>query len=468
MNSIVANNPIPHTPDIIPAEETIVALATPAGVGAIAVVRVSGSETFPIVNKLFRGKNLEKQPSHTIHFGTIRDGELIVDEVLVSLFKAPSSYTREDTIEISCHGSDYIIQKILKLIIQQGARLATPGEFTQRAFLNGQLDLAQAEAVADLIASDSAASHQTAINQIRGGFSKQISQLRESLIHFASMIELELDFGEEDVEFADRDDLRQLIFQIQTVLVPLIESFEMGNVIKNGVPTVIIGSPNAGKSTLLNRLLNEEKAIVSDIAGTTRDVIEDELLIEGIRFRLIDTAGLRQATDTIEAIGIERTKQQMEKASLILYLFDASEIELSVISEQLLEFNAPYLLVGNKVDKVSSEKKAKFEDAYPNIVWISASNDVNISQLKNILVNKVKTKEIKTGDTIVTNLRHFQHLKQTNESLENVLEGLSQSITGDFLAQDIRFALHHLGEITGTITTDDLLKNIFGKFCIGK
>lgn len=468
MNSIIANNPTPFISYLIPAEETIVALATPAGVGAIAVIRISGSETFPIVNKLFRGKNLEKQLSHTIHFGTIRDVELIVDEVLVSLFRAPSSYTREDTIEISCHGSDYIIQKVLKLIIQQGARLATPGEFTQRAFLNGQLDLAQAEAVADLIASDSATSHQTAINQIRGGFSKQISQLRELLIHFASMIELELDFGEEDVEFADRDDLRQLIFQIQAVLVPLIESFAMGNVIKNGVPTVIIGRPNAGKSTLLNRLLNEEKAIVSDIAGTTRDVIEDELLIEGIRFRLIDTAGLRQATDTIEAIGVERTKQQMEKASLILYLFDANEIELSVISEQLLEFNAPYLLVGNKVDKVSSEKKAKFEDVYPNIIWISAFNDVNISQLKNILVNKVKTKEIKTGDTIVTNLRHFQHLKQTNESLENVLEGLSQSISGDFLAQDIRFALHHLGEITGTITTDDLLKNIFGKFCIGK
>jgi tRNA modification GTPase len=448
--------------------ETIVALATPAGVGAIAVIRVSGSETFMIVNKLFKGKNLEKQPSHTIHFGTIRDGELIVDEVLVSLFKAPASYTREDTIEISCHGSDYIIQKILKLIIEGGARLATPGEFTQRAFLNGQLDLAQAEAVADLIASDSEASHQTAINQIRGGFSKQIAQLRESLIHFASMIELELDFGEEDVEFADRDDLRQLIFQIQAVLVPLIESFEMGNVIKNGVPTVIIGKPNAGKSTLLNRLLNEEKAIVSDIAGTTRDVIEDELLIEGIRFRLIDTAGLRQATDTIEAIGVERTKQQMEKASLILYLFDASEIELSVISNQLLEFNAPYLLVGNKIDKVTLKKKAEFEKVYPDIIWISASNDLNISQLKNILVSKVKTKEIKMGDTVVTNLRHFQHLKQTNEALENVLEGLSQSITGDFLAQDIRFALHHLGEITGTITTDDLLKNIFGKFCIGK
>ena len=449
-------------------QETIVALATPSGVGAIAVIRVSGSETFPIVNKLFRGKNLKKQPSHTIHFGTIRDGELVVDEVLVSLFKAPASYTREDTIEISCHGSDYIIQKILKLIIREGARLANAGEFTQRAFLNGQLDLAQAEAVADLIASDSEASHQTAINQIRGGFSKQIAQLREQLINFASLIELELDFGEEDVEFADRDDLRQLIFRIQSVLVPLIESFAMGNVIKNGVPTVIVGKPNAGKSTLLNRLLNEEKAIVSEIAGTTRDVIEDELFIEGIRFRLIDTAGLRKATDTIEAIGVERTMQQMEKASLIIYLFDASEIDLSVISEQLLDFKVPYLLVGNKFDKLSLAKKIAFDKVYPDIIWISASENLNIEILKDILVRKVKTKEIKTGDTVITNLRHFQHLSQTNEALENVLEGLNQSITGDFLAQDIRFALHHLGEITGQITTDDLLANIFSKFCIGK
>lgn len=449
-------------------EETIVALATPSGVGAIAVIRVSGSETFPIVNNLFKGKNLELQPSHTIHFGTIRDGKLVVDEVLVSLFKAPASYTREDTIEISCHGSDYIIQKILKLIIREGARLANAGEFTQRAFLNGQLDLAQAEAVADLIASDSEASHQTAINQIRGGFSKQIAQLREQLINFASLIELELDFGEEDVEFADRDDLRQLIFRIQSVLVPLIESFAMGNVIKNGVPTVIVGKPNAGKSTLLNRLLNEEKAIVSDIAGTTRDVIEDELFIEGIRFRLIDTAGLRKATDMIEAIGVERTMQQMEKASLIIYLFDASEIDLSVISEQIVDFTVPYLLVGNKVDKLSLDKKTAFDTAYSDIIWISASENQNIETLKDILVKKVKTKEIKTGDTVVTNLRHFQHLSQTNEALENVLEGLNQSITGDFLAQDIRFALHHLGEITGQITTDDLLANIFSRFCIGK
>jgi tRNA modification GTPase len=453
--------------------ETICAVATPAGVGAIGVIRVSGSDTFPIVNKIFRGKNLEKQASHTIHFGTIRDGEIIVDEVLVSLFKAPSSYTREDTIEISCHGSDFIIQKILKLILRGGARLANAGEFTQRAFLNGQLDLAQAEAVADLIASDSEASHQTAINQIRGGFSKQIAQLREQLINFASLIELELDFGEEDVEFADRDDLRQLIYRIQTVLVPLIESFEMGNVIKNGVPTVIVGKPNAGKSTLLNRLLNEEKAIVSDIAGTTRDVIEDELFIEGIRFRLIDTAGLRQATDTIEAIGVERTKQQMEKASLIVYLFDSEQItgeELAKIEEELSLQNVPILMVGNKVDKISDNKKHSIIKSlsYSVPIWISAYENQNIDELKNILVQKVKTKSIKSGDTVVTNLRHYQHLYQTNEALNQVLEGMENNITGDFLAQDIRFALHHLGEITGQITTDDLLANIFSKFCIGK
>lgn len=450
-------------------QDTICALATAQGVGAIGVIRVSGPQTIDVVQKIFKGKNLHQQPSHTIHFGTIRnDQNLIVDEVLISLFKAPTSYTKEDTIEISCHGSDYIIQKILKLLLKNGARLANPGEFTQRAFLNGQLDLAQAEAVADLIASDSEASHQTAINQIRGGFSKQIAQLRESLIHFASLIELELDFGEEDVEFADRDDLRQLIHRIQSVLVPLIDSFEMGNVIKNGVPTVIVGKPNAGKSTLLNRLLNEEKAIVSDIAGTTRDVIEDELFIEGIRFRLIDTAGLRKTNDTIEAIGVERTLQQMEKASMIVYLFDASEISLAEIEEQIQSFNAPYVLVGNKQDKLSVNQKQEFEKAYPAIIWISASENQNIDALEKTLVQKVKTKEIKAGDTVVTNLRHYQHLLQTSESLNHVLEGLSNSITGDFLAQDIRFALHHLGEITGQITTDDLLANIFSKFCIGK
>jgi tRNA modification GTPase len=467
-NDIIPTNTSYLIPNTSYNADTICAVATPSGVGAIAVIRVSGEHTISLVNKVFRGKNLEKQASHTIHFGTIRDGDLIVDEVLISLFRTPTSYTREDTIEISCHGSDFIIQKIMKLLLREGARLANPGEFTQRAFLNGQLDLAQAEAVADLIASDSEASHQTAINQIRGGFSKQIKQLRESLIHFASLIELELDFGEEDVEFADRDDLRQLIFKIQTVLIPLIESFELGNVIKNGVPTVIVGKPNAGKSTLLNRLLNEEKAIVSDIAGTTRDVIEDELFIDGIRFRLIDTAGLRKATDTIEAIGIERTQQQIEKASLIIYLFDASEIQLADIHQQVAEFNAPYLLVGNKVDKLNLDKKQEFETQFPDIIWISASQDLNIEKLKKVLVNKVKTKEIKSGDTVVTNLRHYQHLTKTNDALNQVLEGLDLSITGDFLAQDIRFALHHLGEITGQITTDDLLANIFSKFCIGK
>lgn len=457
-------------------QDTICALATPQGIGAIAVIRVSGPDTIQIVNKIFRGKNLEKQASHTIHFGTIRDkigqpDEVVIDEVLVSLFRNPTSYTKEDSVEISCHASEYIIRKIIKILLREGARLAHPGEFTQRAFLNGQLDLAQAEAVADLIASDSEASHQTAINQVRGGFSKQIAQLREALIHFASMIELELDFGEEDVEFADRDDLRQLIDRIQRVLVPLIESFEMGNVIKNGVPTVIVGKPNAGKSTLLNRLLNEEKAIVSDIAGTTRDVIEDELFIEGIRFRLIDTAGLRKTADTIEAIGVERTLQQIEKASMILYLFDASEIEMSQMKEQETEFMAsgtPYLLIGNKLDKISIEKKAEFEQNFAGILWISALEDLNIQDLKAELTRKVKTREVKSGDTVVTNLRHYQHLLQTHEALNNVLEGLDHSITGDFLAQDIRFALHHLGEITGQITTDDLLANIFSKFCIGK
>ncbi len=449
-------------------QDTICALATAQGVGAIAVIRISGPATVGIVNAIFKGKDLSKQASHTIHFGTIRDQNLIIDEVLVSLFKAPSSYTKEDTIEISCHGSDYIVQKILKLLLKNGARLANPGEFTQRAFLNGQLDLAQAEAVADLIASDSEASHQTAINQIRGGFSKQIAELRTALIHFASLIELELDFAEEDVAFADRDDLRQLIYQIQAVLVPLIASFEMGNVIKNGVPTVIVGKPNAGKSTLLNCLLNEERAIVSAIAGTTRDVIEDELLIEGIRFRLIDTAGLRQTNDTIEAIGVERTLQQMEKASLIVYLFDANDTTIEEIQQQIAVFNAPHLLIGNKIDTLDATKKASFETTFPSISWISAAKKEGIDALKQTLVARVKTNDVKAGDTVVTNIRHYQHLVKTNEALDQVLYGLSHQITGDFLAQDIRFALYHLGEITGQITTDDLLDNIFSKFCIGK
>ncbi|MBP6385699.1 MAG: tRNA uridine-5-carboxymethylaminomethyl(34) synthesis GTPase MnmE [Pseudarcicella sp.] len=454
--------------------DTICALATAQGIGAIAVIRISGAATFGIIDQLFKGKKLANQATHTAHFGTIRDGDVIIDEVLVTIFKNPHSYTKEDTVEISCHGSGYIVQKIIQLILKQGARLALPGEFTQRAFLNGSLDLAQAEAVADLIASDSEASHQTAIHQIRGGFSKQIAELREALIHFASMIELELDFGEEDVEFANRDDLRLLIRNIQKILQPLIESFELGNVIKNGVPTVIIGKPNAGKSTLLNQLLNEEKAIVSAIAGTTRDVIEDELIIEGIKFRLIDTAGLRDTIDVVEKIGVERTHQQIEKASLIIYLFDSQTTEvtdLQVLENELIARNTPYLLVGNKVDTITQEKiniLQKELQAPSNVYFISAHTALNVDKLKKELVAKVMSKEVKQGDIVVTNLRHFQHLSHANASLDSVLEGLDNGISGDFLAQDIRHSLHHLGEITGEISSDDLLANIFGKFCIGK
>ena len=447
-------------------QDTICALATPQGIGAIGVIRVSGSETFSIVNQLFKGKNLLEQPSHTIHFGTLRDGDDIVDEVLVSLFKGPRSYTREDVIELSCHGSDFIIRRILKLLLKNGCRMAKPGEFTQRAFLNGQMDLTQAEAVADLIASDSEATHRSAINQIRGGFSRQLAQLREKLVHFASMIELELDFAEEDVEFASRADLTKLVLDIQRVVLPLIESFDYGNAIKNGIPTVIVGKPNAGKSTLLNCLLNEEKAIVSEIAGTTRDVIEDELIIEGIRFRLIDTAGLRKAEDKIEAIGVERTHQQIEKADLIIYLFDASttsEAHLEEVKKQYEEMGKKYLLVGNKTDLLTSSNHTDSE-----VFFISAAQNQGINELKSQLVKMVSIHRNLQADTVITNLRHYEHLVKTNESLEAVLRGVENQITSDWLAFDLRQALNHLGEITGTITTDDLLANIFSKFCIGK
>ena len=361
-------------------QDTICALATPQGVGAIGVIRVSGPQTFPIVNALFGGKNLLEVPSHSIHFGTLRDASGIVDEVLVSVFRGPRSYTREDVIEISCHGSEFIIRRILRLLLEQGCRMARPGEFTQRAFLNGQLDLAQAEAVADLIASDSEATHRTAINQIRGGFSKQLAQLREQLVHFASMIELELDFAEEDVEFANRNDLSRLVHSIQSVILPLLQSFDYGNAIKNGIPTVIVGKPNAGKSTLLNRLLNEEKAIVSEIAGTTRDVIEDELIIEGIKFRLIDTAGLRHTNDVIEAIGVERTQKKIEEASVVMYLFDATTTppdEIDQQAQQLSDMGKKFLLVGNKADLMATPQANGGE-----VLYISAAQDQGIDALK--------------------------------------------------------------------------------------
>src|SRR5688572_11771394 len=364
-------------------EDTIVALATAQGISAIAVVRLSGTDAITLAQKCFPGKNLEEQPSHTLHFGNFYHNEKMIDEVLVSIFRAPNSFTKEDSVEISCHGSPFIVKEIIKTLLLAGARLAQPGEFTKRAFLHGRFDLAQAEAVADLITAETDNARQAALNQMRGGFSKEINNLREELIHFASLIELELDFGEEDVEFARRDDLKDLIKKIQSWLVSLIQSFDQGNVIKNGVPTVIAGKPNAGKSTLLNVLLNEERAIVSDIPGTTRDVIEDEIVLGGINFRFIDTAGLRETQDVIEAMGVERTREQMKKASLIIYLFDLTKSSLKEIETEesnLQNLGIPFIKVGNKIDKADQSVVNKLKD--DGFVFISASNKTNIQQLK--------------------------------------------------------------------------------------
>lgn len=451
-------------------QDTIVALSTAPGVGAIGVIRLSGNDAITITNKVFKGKDLTKQESHTIHFGTIRNGDKVVDEVLVSLFIAPKSFTKENVVEISCHGSPFILKQVIKVLLQNGARLAKAGEFTQRAFLNGQFDLAQAEAVADLINADSEASHEAALKQMRGGFSEQIKTLREELIHFASMVELELDFGEEDVEFADRDDLKKLINDLQAVIVKLISSFDLGNVIKNGVPTVIAGKPNAGKSTLLNALLNEEKAIVSDIAGTTRDFIEDEINLGGINFRFIDTAGLRETTDIIEAMGVKRTQEQMQKASLIIYMVDMANDELVDMHREinkLENLGIPFIVVGNKLDKAKADIKAAIEKIKGSVL-ISAYSKDNLDALKDRILEVVNLDNFKTGDTVVTNIRHYDNLLKTRDALQDVLNGLDMNVTGDFLAMDIRQALHYLGEITGEITTDDLLANIFSKFCIGK
>ncbi len=453
----------------IPQEETIVAPATAQGISAIAVIRLSGKDAITITQACFRGKNLTEQPSHTIHFGTLRDGEKIIDEVLVAVFLEPHSFTTENSTEISCHGSPIIVKEIIKVLLKNGARLAEPGEFTKRAFLSGRFDLAQAEAVADLIHAETDNARQAALNQMRGGFSKEINQLREELIHFASLIELELDFGEEDVEFAQRDDLKKLIHKIQTYLLSLIASFDQGNVIKNGIPTVIAGKPNAGKSTLLNTLLNEERAIVSDIPGTTRDVIEDEMVLGGINFRFTDTAGLRETQDVVEAMGVERTRDKMKKASLIIYLFDLTQTTLDEIAteeQNLIQLGIPYIKAGNKVDKADPKLVTVLKGH--DFIFISASNKTNITELKDKILSTFQVKTVTSGDVMVTNLRHYQNLIQTNDALERVLHGMDTGITGDFLAMDIRQSLHYLGEITGTITTDDLLDNIFSKFCIGK
>lgn len=449
-------------------QETIIALSTPPGSGAIGVIRLSGPNAIRLTNEVFAGKDLEKQASHTLHFGLVKDGDQLIDEVVAGLFVAPKSYTKENVVEISCHGSNYIIQQIINLLISKGARAAKPGEFTLRAFLNGAFDLSQAEAVADLIASNSKASHDVAMQQMRGGFANELKGLREQLIHFASMIELELDFAEEDVEFANRDQLRNLVTKINYVLQRLISSFELGNVIKNGVPIVIAGKPNVGKSTLLNALLNEERAIVSDIAGTTRDTIEDELNIGGIVFRFIDTAGIRETADIIEALGVERTLEKMKQAKLIIYMADASQTvpELEEQIRGLVKLEIPYLILLNKADLLAAEQRKAF--ATLGVVFVSARDKVGIDELKVTLLEQVNLHHINTSETLVTNIRHVEALKQTENALQRVLANVDNPVTSDFLAMDIKQALHYLGEITGTVTTDDLLENIFTKFCIGK
>ena len=462
-------------------EDTIIALATPPGIGAIAVIRLSGTKAIEMVNAVFPAKDLTKADTHTIHLGTIRDGERIVDEVLVSLFVGPKSYTRENVVEISTHGSNYIVQEVISLFVRRGARMAQAGEFTLRAFLNGQLDLSQAEAVADLIASESASSHALAMEQMRGGFSDEIQVLRQELIDFASLIELELDFSEEDVEFANREKLQELVLKIRNILRRLLDSFQLGNVIKNGVSTVIAGRPNAGKSTLLNALLNEERAIVSEIAGTTRDTVEEKLNINGIEFRLIDTAGIRKAQDQIEKIGVERTIEKIAASTVVIYVFDVIEsepqdlwndVERFLQGSRVLTAKSKQLFVANKMDL---NPYTKPEDYYregrigpENLITVSAKNQMNIEYLKTHLFNLVVDNPDLMDNTIVTNSRHYEALTGADESLQAVLNGMDNGITSDFIAMDIRRALQHLGEITGEVSTDDLLGNIFGRFCIGK
>jgi len=462
--------------------ETIVAIATAPGQGAIGIVRLSGKDCIAIVDKFFFGKNLIKAPANTIHYGKVKNEDgVMLDECLASVFKAPRSYTKENAIELSCHGSPYILSEIVQLFVRNGARMAKPGEFTMRAFLNGQLDLSQAEAVADLIASENASTHDLALKQLRGGFSNVIQELRQELIDFSALIELELDFGEEDVEFADRGKLESLVLKIKTVIQNLIQSFKYGNVIKNGVSTVIAGRPNAGKSTLLNALLNEERAIVSDIAGTTRDTIEEGLNIRGIKFRLIDTAGIREAQDSIEQLGVEKTKEKINQSTLIVYVFDVTTIkpeELWQDVENFLQTNEELLLRSKQIfvaNKMDLNPYAKLEDFYKsgiidekNLISASAIHKMNIEALKDLLYKNVIDNPEMLDQTIVVNNRHFEALYNADNSLAKVLTGLKSGISADLIAMDIRQSLYSLGEITGEISSDDLLDSIFSRFCIGK
>ena len=460
------------------SDTTICAVAT-SGTGAIAVIRVSGPDTIMIVQKVFLpasvGKVLSEQSANTIHFGTIRHNDALIDEVLVSLFRGPQSYTGEDLIEISCHGSSYIQQKIMEALISSGASPAQPGEFTKRAFLNGKMDLSQAEAVADLIAAESKASHDVAMQQIRGGFSQKIKELRGKLLHFISLIELELDFSEEDVEFADRNELSRLVKAVKELVDSLKDSFQLGNVIKSGVPVAIVGRPNVGKSTLLNALLNEERAIVSEIEGTTRDAIEDTVVIEGIMYRFIDTAGIRETADTIENLGIKRTYQKIDQASVVLLLVEASDghklilQSLESIREQMGSRQRQLILVINKSDigdpNVFDDQLLKDNE---KVCRISAKNLQNIDRLRETLIDAVSIGSTRHQDVVISNIRHFNALHAASGSLARVLEGLTTALPQDLLAQDIRETLHFLGEITGEVTTDEILGNIFKNFCIGK
>jgi tRNA modification GTPase len=462
--------------------DTIVALATPSGAGAIAVIRISGQDAITIASTIFQSitkKDITKQKTHTLHLGHIVDGTKVLDQVLLSLFKGTNSYTGENTIEISCHGSIYIQQQIIQLLLRKGCRMAQAGEFTLRSFLNGKMDLSQAEAVADLISSDNEAAHQIAIQQMRGGFSNEIAKLRGELLNFASLIELELDFAEEDVEFADRTQFHELLNRIEFVLKRLIDSFAVGNVIKNGIPVAIVGEPNVGKSTLLNALLNEERAIVSHIAGTTRDTIEDELVIDGIGFRFIDTAGIRETEDHVESIGIRKTFEKIEQAQVILFLLDSVQYSLNSV-QFTIEIEKiknkfplkPLIIVVNKIDLLSEnqikEQQEKLTTHNTQLITISAKNNIGIETLKSQLLSFVNTGALRNNETIITNTRHYDSLLKALDEIQKVKHGLETNLSSDLMAIDIKEALYHFGMITGQVTNDELLGNIFENFCIGK
>ena len=463
-------------------QDTICAIATAQG-GAIGSIRVSGPEAITITGRIFTpaksGKLLSEQKPYTLTFGRIYNGEEMIDEVLVSLFRAPHSYTGEDSTEITCHGSSYILQQVMQLLIKNGCRMAQPGEYTQRAFLNGKMDLSQAEAVADLIASSSAATHRLALSQMRGGFSKELTTLREKLLNFTSMIELELDFSEEDVEFADRSALRRLADEIEEVIARLANSFSVGNVIKNGVPVAIIGETNAGKSTLLNVLLNEDKAIVSDIHGTTRDVIEDTVNIGGITFRFIDTAGIRETSDTIESLGIERTFQKLDQAEIVLWMIDSADAisQLTLLSDKILPRceHKQLIFVFNKVELINETQKNELVSQFSEhigseieSIFISAKQRLHTDELQQRLVAAAHLPTVTQNDVIVTNVRHYEALTRALDAIHRVQEGLDANISGDFLSQDIRECIFHLSDIAGEVTNDMVLQNIFAHFCIGK